>query len=75
MTDVLLVDDEDDNLEVLCEYLGLKGLDVVGMAPWTPYSIVRKALGVGPRVRTPEAYYWPCNLFSHPTQLYHGNRI
>ena len=32
MTDVLVVDDENDNVEVLCEYLWLKGLDVVGRA-------------------------------------------
>ena len=32
MTDVLVVDDENDNVEVLCEYLWLKGLNVVGRA-------------------------------------------
>ena len=32
MTDVLVVDDDNDTVEVLCEYLGLKGLDVVGRA-------------------------------------------
>lgn len=32
MTKVLIVDDENDNLEVLGEFLGLKGLDVVGKA-------------------------------------------
>ena len=32
MTDVLVVDDENDNVEVLCEYLWLKGMDVVGRA-------------------------------------------
>ena len=32
MTNVLVVDDENDNVEVLCEYLDLLGLDVVGRA-------------------------------------------
>lgn len=32
MIDVLVVDDENDNLEVLCEFLRLKGLNVVGRA-------------------------------------------
>ena len=30
MTNVLVVDDDNDTVEVLCEYLGLKGFEVVG---------------------------------------------
>ena len=32
MTSILVVDDENDNVEVLCEYLELLGLDVIGRA-------------------------------------------
>ncbi len=32
MTDVLVVDDDNDTVDVLCEYLGLKGMNVVGRA-------------------------------------------
>lgn len=32
MTEVLVVDDDNDTVDVFCEYLGIKGIDVIGRA-------------------------------------------